>query len=387
MPARGIGDKVTHIRGSTIWDRVNRRHIGDAIDPHWNSLNFLRLVLAATVLLSHAYTIGRFGNEGFLHGTSLGTIAVDGFFGISGYLIAGSAMRNGAGRYLWQRCLRILPGFWVAIVATAFVFGLVGWVSQHHVVSYASGPDGPWSYVWRNWLLRIVQPTIKGTAWNGSLWTLFYEALCYLALLGLALAGLLRRRLGVLLLVGGSWMCVAVITLTSWDDHFNVFQNWVWMNLLKFGVIFLVGAVIYLYRDHVPDSGWLALGCAGVFTASLWLPNAHGNPAYAFADSDLLAPLVAYPMLWLGGHLPFQPVGSRNDYSYGTYVFAYPVTVLLAVWGANRWGYLPFAALSMLATIPCAMGSWWLIERPALSLRKVKPSELTARLTGRAEAR
>jgi peptidoglycan/LPS O-acetylase OafA/YrhL len=343
---------------------TGRRSIGEAIDPRRNSLNFLRLVLASMVLVSHAYYVGNFGGEGALNGTTFGTVAVYGFFGISGYLIAGSAMHNSTGRYLWQRGLRILPGFWVALIATAVIASLA---SPH-----ATGPDGPFGFVWRNWLLRIVQPTIHGRAWNGSLWTLFYEVLCYFGVLGLGLAGALRRRTWALGFAVAVWLTVVVITFVPGQaQHFSVFEGWVWMNLLKLAAVFMVGAVVYLYRDRIPDSGWLAASCGAVFTASLWLPTGGLQPAYSFTDSVLLVPVIAYPLLWLGGHLPFHRIGRTNDYSYGVYVYAYPVTVLLAIWGANRWGYIPFAIFCLLGTIPFAAASWWVVEKRALRLRKV----------------
>jgi peptidoglycan/LPS O-acetylase OafA/YrhL len=353
--------------------------IGEALSDRHNSLNFLRLALALMVVASHAYGIGYFGTEGVLHGTTFGTVAVDGFFGISGYLIASSATRNNAGRYLWQRFLRIFPGFWVALIVTAFVFGAIGWFSQPHACGapcYVRGPNGATSFVWRNALLRIDQDLIHGESWNGSLWTLFYEFICYIILVTLALAGMLRRRGWTLALTVGLWVTVAMITMDHrYDQRFNVDQNWILMNLLKFAVIFLVGAVIYLYRERVPDSGWLALGCLVVFTAALWLPTDGRLPAYAFTDSDLLAPLIAYPLLWLGIHLPFQRVGARNDYSYGVYIYAYPVTVLLSIWGATRLGYPLFALVCALATVPFAVASWWAVEKRALSLKRLGTSE------------
>ena len=354
-----------------------------ALDPARNSLNFLRLVLASMVLFSHAYYVGKFGNEDVLHGSTLGEVAVYGFFGISGYLIAGSALRNGAGRYLWQRSLRIMPGFWMAIILTAFAFGWVGWASQHRGGGYFVGAEGPVDYVWRNWLLRIVQSTIHGTGWNGSLWTLFYEALCYLLLLGLALLGALRRPLIALVVAVGIWLAVVGITLTPGQaNHFNVYENWVWMNLLRFASVFLLGAVIHLYRNRIPDSGWLALGCATVFTAALWLPTGGHLTSYYFTDPGLMAPLITLPLLWLGAHLPFQRVGGVNDYSYGVYVYAYPVTVLLQIWGAASLGYVPFALLCVLGTAPFAAASWWLIERPALSLKKLDAQAISERVLG-----
>ena len=221
------------------------------------------------------------------------------------------------------------------------------------------------------------QLTLAGGEADGSLWTLFYEFLCYLILGALALAGILRRRSWVLVATVGLWVVAAVITGDSGlDNRFNVFHNWVWMNLIKFAVIFFVGAVVYLYREVIPDSGWLAAGCAGLFIVSLWLPTEGGASAYNFTASGLLAPLVTYPMLWLGIHLPFERIGAHNDYSYGTYIYAYPVTVLLVIWHVQRWGYMPFLLATAAVTAIFAAGSWWVIEKRALSLKKIEVSAL-----------
>ena len=369
--------------------------LGERFSTQHNSLNFLRLCLALMVVFSHAVPAGAFGNEEILNGTGFGTVAVYGFFGISGYLIAGSAVRNGAGRYLWQRFLRIFPGFWVCLIVTAFVFGVVGWLSSplHHcgLSCYFNARSGPFDYVYRDWFLKYNQNAISGTpigvplslTWNSSLWTLFYEFLCYLLLVGLSLTGLLRRRVWVLLGSAGLWGTVALITVTpSLNHHFNVFDNWAVMNFLKFATIFMVGAVIYLYRERIPDSGWLALGCTAIFVGGLWLPTAGQAPAYTFTTSDLCAPFVAYPLLWLGIHLPFQRVGARNDYSYGIYIYAFPVTQLLVIWGAWRLGYPVFALLCVLGTIPFAVGSWWFIEKRALSWKKGDPKSVTTAILG-----
>ena len=133
--------------------------MGDGLDPRHNSLNFLRLVLAGVVLLSHAYAVGGFGNEGILHHTTAGTVAVYGFFGISGYLIAGSATAHSAGRYLWQRFLRILPAFWVSLIVVSFGFALIGWASQHHGAAgyFDQRINTPAGFDYNNWLLDMRQ--------------------------------------------------------------------------------------------------------------------------------------------------------------------------------------------------------------------------------------
>jgi peptidoglycan/LPS O-acetylase OafA/YrhL len=354
--------------------------IGDRLSDRNNSLNFLRLVLALAVVVSHALQLGNFGFVG-LHTTGLGEIGVYGFFGISGYLIAASATHNGTGRYLWQRFLRIFPGFWVCLLMMAFVFGLVAWVSQSHprcgALCYFGLANGPMSYVSRDSLLNMrqtfVTPT-NGVGWwqmsNGSLWTLYYEFICYLILGALAMLGLLRRRVVVLIMTAVLWIVVVKIATTpSLRGEFSVLGHSAWMEFFRLTIIFMVGALIYLYRDHIPDSGWLALACGAAFAASLWLPGAQ--PEFMVTPSDLLTPLIAYPVLWLGIHVPLR-IGSKNDYSYGVYVYAYPVTVLLALWGVAAWGVVAFVGLSIVATVPFAAASWWLVERNALKLKTMR---------------
>jgi peptidoglycan/LPS O-acetylase OafA/YrhL len=361
------------------------RTVGDALDPKHNSLNFLRLVLALIVLMVHTAQAGWFVNIKLGVGTtSLGQIAVYGFFGISGYLIAGSAMKNKTGRYLWQRGLRILPAFWVCLLVTAFIFGVIAWISTAHtdcaLGCYFSSSNGPLQYAYRNWFLFIHQTQISGTPshvplplqWDPSLWTLYYEFACYLMLGILAVIGLLRRRVVTLIGTAILWLSVVFITFTPvWQAEFDATHNWTAMNMIKFATVFLVGSVIYLYRDRVPDSGWLALGTGGLFVGGLLLPTHGLVDDYHFTASFIFAPLFAYPVLWLGAHLPFERVGAVNDYSYGIYIYAWPVSQVLAIWGVFRWGYLPYTLLTIVATLPMAIGSWWLIEKRALSLKRL----------------
>ncbi len=49
-------------------------------------------MLAVAVIFSHALTLGAIGSESLIRKTTLGTIAVYGFFGISGFLIAGAGI-------------------------------------------------------------------------------------------------------------------------------------------------------------------------------------------------------------------------------------------------------------------------------------------------------
>jgi len=379
--------------GRPRWRSQSLSSLDQSFSARHNSLNLLRLLLASAVIFSHAVVLGGYGSESILGKTTVGTLAVYGFFGLSGFLIAGSATRNSVGRYLWQRFLRILPGFWICLILTAFVFGTVSWFHgfpKCGLPCYLRQPNGPFGYIAHNSWLRIDQPTIGNTlarnplrlVWNGSLWTLFYEFLCYLLLACLAFSRLLYHRWTVVVLAVGAWIAEIVVTsVPSLNAQFTLFTNLDAGRMLVLVPVFLTGSVLYLYRDKIPDSGLLALGCLILLLLSVAIPLGNDAPGYSLTSTDLVAPVLGYILLWLGIHLPFQRIGARNDYSYGVYIYAFPVAQLLAMWGVYRWGYVAYTSCTLALTIPLAVASWWLVEKRALALKSHTPKMLTARTT------
>jgi peptidoglycan/LPS O-acetylase OafA/YrhL len=90
-----------------------------------NNIDLLRLVLAALVIFSHSYPLlhvpepVRLATRGQ---RSAGELAVDGFFILSGFLIARSWQSSrGLGDYLRRRVFRIYPGFLVAILFSGLI--------------------------------------------------------------------------------------------------------------------------------------------------------------------------------------------------------------------------------------------------------------------------
>ena len=95
-----------------------------------NSLNAIRLVLAAMVIVSHSWWLGGYGPEPQPGGVKLGTWAVIGFFGISGYLITQSRVQaRTTWSYARARFPRIYGPLWtlfweiVCYVLVGVVFG------------------------------------------------------------------------------------------------------------------------------------------------------------------------------------------------------------------------------------------------------------------------
>jgi peptidoglycan/LPS O-acetylase OafA/YrhL len=362
--------------------------LADAFDPRANSVNALRLFLAGLVLVSHTLKlhggedpIGRF-TGGFV---DLGTMAVDGFFALSGFLIVGSHLASpSTGRYLWRRALRILPGFWVCLLVTAFVLLPIAQLLQYGTLAGfpLAGEASALSYVTDNAALFIrqfeVTGLLGGEAVNGSLYTLFYEFLCYLGIAALGAAGLLRRGAVPLLVVAG---LVWAFALWQFLDGGSLVGRSSTVEIaLRFGIMFVAGALAHRVARVLPlgpVGGVLAavLLVWAVVLAVLVGEDPRGTLAYAV----LAPPAVAYLVLLAGSSPRLRRIGSRRDLSYGLYVYAWPVQVLLLLAGAAAWPVLLYGAASLGAVLLLAWASWTWVEAPALRLKSWSPGSATGR--------
>jgi peptidoglycan/LPS O-acetylase OafA/YrhL len=348
-------------------------------DPRHNSLNALRLALATLVIVSHAWPIGGFGGDPAVGDLSLGGWAVAGFFAISGFLIATSRLRSPFSAYLWRRMLRIFPGLWVCLLVTVFLFVPIAALVEgggDHI-----GPSSLLRYLAANGVLESGSQDIGGTlsavpypgAWNGSLWTLWFEFGCYLVLGGLLVFSRLRERPSVLV---GLFAACALVNVAQAELSVELPFRLQWAADL--GSYFFAGAVLCVYANRIPASRSLVAISAAVLAAA-----ALTNHVQAVGALPL-----AYLLIWLGSVLPLQAVGRRNDISYGVYIYAFPVQQLLVLTGAHALGILPFTALCVLCTIPLAALSWFLVEEPAMRLKRVTPpwTAMRHRLAGQGEA-
>jgi len=104
-----------------------RRDLHSGLRGSDNAFGVLRLVLATSVIFSHAFYLGGWDYDPTIDWTkgqeSIGGLAVIGFFVISGYLITKSGMRIDILQFMWHRSLRIFPAFWAVLIVTATVVG------------------------------------------------------------------------------------------------------------------------------------------------------------------------------------------------------------------------------------------------------------------------
>jgi peptidoglycan/LPS O-acetylase OafA/YrhL len=59
----------------------------------------------------------------------------------------------------------------------------------------------------------------------------------------------------------------------------------------------------------------------------------------------------------------------RTDLSYGVYIYAFPIQQLLVIAGLATLNPLLFALIAAVAVLPVAASSWFLVEKPAMSLK------------------
>jgi peptidoglycan/LPS O-acetylase OafA/YrhL len=344
-----------------VADRPRESSLARVFDPTSNALNALRLALAILVVVSHSWPVTGTGEDPLLGGQDWGDWAVGGFFAISGYLI--TASRDVTPRFfifLWKRALRIYPAFICALFAVAFVAAPLSTIMTGKTWQALDSAQ----YILRNAALLITQPGIGDTlsdspianSWNNPLWTLAYESACYV-IVGLMFAAIPHRfRVGVV--ATALVLCLLAVALTLGEA---VSIPVVVLKGFHLGSYFAAGALLYLCREQVPVRGGLVIAGIAALSAAIIL-----------GVDQVVAPLpFAYVLMWAGARIPLRRIGSKNDISYGMYIYAFPVQQLLQL--ALPDGISPplFALVSVFLTIPLAWASYRLIEKPALRFKSV----------------
>jgi len=322
-----------------------------------NAFNILRLAAAFWVFLSHEHLMTG------MTWAPRGELGVYVFFSISGFLIARSwDGRSSVPQYFRNRCLRILPALWVVVLVTTFV---IGPLATHLAPGRYFAEPQTWRYLLNAVFdlqlqlpgVFIGQPYVPV---NTPLWTLMHEALFYvvLAVLGVPLG----RHLRWLLLAG--WL--TLLGIRSVHSGTDVAAD--------LAGYFLSGALIWQFRNFIPlNRGLMMLAVAGLAL--------HGLLGLGGILWTLCLPYAAIALGTRNAPAPLRHF-TKNDYSYGFYVWGMPCQHCVALAGATTlW---PHLALAFAATSLCAAASWFLIERRMLglkaphSLRQPRPHELDA---------
>lgn len=346
--------------------------LGQVFDPRRNALNAWRLALAGEVIFWHTYPI-----RGHLPSVRavlqlLLCVGVDGFFAISGFLITASWISNPRLReYLAARALRILPGFYVCMIVTAFVFAPLSVAIQGGSAARLLFSFAPFEYVLKNiavmWLKFDVGGTPHGIPnagiWNASLWSLFWEVMCYIVVAVIGVAGLANRRWVSLTILVVAAIGASLMPPVRFPDVFhhpegNIATTLIFM-ACRAAIMFAAGAFLYQWRDVIPARWSLVAVSVVIVLAAGQLP-----------DYRVVAAIpLAYAVVVSGSLLQSKRLRLRTDLSYGMYIYAFPIQQLLLVLGLISLIPIVFCLTVAVATLPLAAASWFLIEKPARSLK------------------
>jgi peptidoglycan/LPS O-acetylase OafA/YrhL len=287
------------------------------------SFDLMRLAAALLVVVSHTFPLAGQPALTIRGVEDLGALGVSIFFVISGYLVAGSYARDPK-TYLLKRVLRIEPALIVSLIVTILL-----------LAPFSTAPAGEYwpaagLYVLRNALLYPTTYALPGVfeanalpeVVNGALWTLRLEFTFYLALMAIRANRWIVLGLAVAGLIG--WTAISLIE-PGWSH-----EQWTRIAALgaRNGFLFFAGAGLWVWRKDVP----------------VW--------------AGLIA-LVAFPFVGVAA-LPVAVLGLARpgklpaDLSYGVYIYAFPLQQLLA---------------AVLAVLPFATASWFLVERPMMKMK------------------
>lgn len=332
-----------------------------------NNFTALRLFLASSVIYTHSYWLltgseTRDDLSPFL-GAPISTLAVDGFFFLSGFLVYPSLLRmKGAAPFLLARLTRLWPALALSVILTA-LGGLA--VTQTPGAAYLGSETSSFlacnlSFACSGYHLTGVICADQPCNINGSLWTLPWEARCYLALAGLSLVGLAAPKRMTWLILPATLLGALV-----WDtplrelasERLTTGAMFYLDTAHRLWPLFALGAAAYLFRHRIVLSWWAlaALAVANAFAQKLWFP------------AEIHALFIGYAVLCLGLLTAKTKAISGNwpDYSYGTYIFAFPIMMALyEAWKPTS--YLALAAANLALTLPLAALSWHFVEKPAL---------------------
>jgi peptidoglycan/LPS O-acetylase OafA/YrhL len=329
-----------------------------------NNLDLVRFIAATMVLVDHTYPLtGRPGHAGPFGYETLGGFAVAVFFVISGFLVAASWQRMpNVVAFARKRTLRILPAFVVVTVVCALALGPA--LTQLPLRQYFTHQH-TWGYLLNVTFAELhysLPLVFTGNpfphAVNGSIWTLPIELLMYVLLAALGALRLLSRAtvtvlLGTLALAWFGWGAQLaqappfglVVLPAGYTVHLALW--------------FFAGSAYWFWRDRIR----YRIDAAIALGVLCWLTQdtvVVGSILFHAALPYMLLTFATLDVKWMA-HF-----GQRGDFSYGIYLYAFPVQQTLVSFGAASWPVLPFMLASFAVTLACAAVSWHAVEYPAL---------------------
>jgi len=348
------------------------KDLAQHLSGHANSFNFVRLLAALSVVVSHSFLIvgghaveplSRTGHY------TLAQHAVNAFFVVSGLTLASSLDRNpNLLHFAIARVLRIFPALFAYGVIFAFLIGpiftplpLSTYLSDFRTLSY------PVIVLLRFDDAQVAPGIFEGSpigeSLNEPLWTIPYELVAYCGLAAVFLTGILRSRLGTALTLSASFL--TLMSMEGLVDHTSLTHT-SFHHLARYGFCFGVGMAAF----RIAPPTRLVVALLPTTALAAWLLT--GTSQAAAGEIVLVANIVlVFGTLDFGMSTRWT---RRHDISYGIYIYGWPLqqALVLATPGVSPEH---LGLLSIVILVPIGYASWHLVEAPALR-RKLAPARV-----------
>jgi len=270
-------------------------------------------------------------------------------------------------KFLKRRVSRIYPAFVVTALISAFV--IVPLATDTHAHTHVSLTN---FFVSTLRLQMFEMPpvftsNVSPNVLNGSLWSIPFEFWCYVGVLFLGICRLLQRRYLVLAIFFCviAWHLYLDITGSNPGGKMlgQIFGYPVfWAVVLPF---FLAGTLFQLFGARTLLNTPVAIVAVLFLIASYFVP--HGIVV-------AMPTCGAYALLALAYAPALNPLnlGRYGDFSYGVYLYAFPLEQLLVASAGGSMSPFKLFALAALVSLIAGVLSWFLVERRFLS----RPAQL-----------
>lgn len=335
-----------------------------------NNFDFLRLLFACFVIITHSYTLSGSEKADFLCQISNGYLTfsyfgVKGFFVISGYLIFQSFQRSeSVTNYMWKRILRLFPALIVVLLLTVLLVPLVyesniPILKNREFLTYF--PNNLILYRNQYHIAGVFESNPYKSSINGSIWTIAYEFTMYLLL---ALLFVFKKKelfLKWTLILLFSLLVVANIYFYEDFEKINFILNG--LNLIDLSCFFIGGSLLSIFKiENFRNKKLMLLMTLGALILSIYFDF------YNFSKHIIL------PFLFLLiGLIPVKyvyDVGNKiGDLSYGIYLYGFPIQQTLMYF--FKFNYFELIIFSLPISIFFAYFSWNIIEKKALSFKNL----------------
>lgn len=350
------------------------------LEDRSNNFTAMRIGFAVLILYGHALMLPQGLPMNGAWAVLVDTVvqyALDGFFILSGYMLAASLFhsRDMTGYWL-SRGLRIFPGLIVAVLLCWLALGPV--MTGLPLAAYFTSLES-WAYPFLAISQLEPQGTLPGVFTanpmaeiNGPLWTIRYELVCYVLAGAAATVGVWRRSWGVPVLFTLAVMVSLTVQAFPYsgplDDTVEVMS--------RFGPAFLTGAMFYRFRHRIAlNAAGAALLCLGAFAL-------YATPAGMIGGQIASA----YVFLWLGFKTVPGEIGRQvrevEDISYGLYILHWPVGQVCVALNPDIGTGAMFAIMGT-STLLMAVLLRRVVEKPALRVKPCLRSALDSATTGR----